>query len=202
MSSDKVHAGQGAQLKAAALLVTEGALVELSAADARQVVGYMQPTRVSAGRVVIRAGDARRNDFMALVLDGEVTVENAPGAMHESMVVSVLGPGSLIGEMGIVDGGARSATCTATTDLMLGVLTRDALLQMMEDRPAVAARLMLAIAKRIADHLRETNRKLMTLARVSKALQQELDAVHAVKKRLLDQAPPPPPARSSVAGPG
>ena len=104
--------------------------------------------------------------------------------------------------MGIVDGGARSATCTATTDLMLGVLTRDALLQMMEDRPAVAARLMLAIAKRIADHLRETNRKLMTLARVSKALQQELDAVHAVNKRLLDQAPPPPPARSAAAGPG
>ena len=94
MSSDKVHAGQGAQLKAAALLVTDGALVELSAADARQVVGYMQPQRVSAGRVVIRAGDARRNDFMALVLDGEVTVEHAPGAMHESMVVSVLGPGS------------------------------------------------------------------------------------------------------------
>ncbi|HOK12652.1 MAG TPA: hypothetical protein PK221_10305, partial [Ottowia sp.] len=89
-----------------------------------------------------------------------------------------------------------------TTDLMLGVLTRDALLQMMEDRPAVAARLMLAIAKRIADHLRETNRKLMTLARVSKALQQELDAVHAVNKRLLDQAPPPPPARSAAAGPG
>ena len=128
MSSDKVHAGQGAQIKAAALLVTEGALVELSAADARQVVGYMQPQRVSAGRVVIRAGDARRNDFMALVLDGEVTVENAPGAMHESMVVSVLGPGSLIGEMGIVDGGARSATCTATTFAHLDstvVLSRD-----------------------------------------------------------------------------
>ena len=128
--------------------------------------------------------------------DGEVTVENAPAATHEGMVVSVLGPGSLIGEMGLVDGGPRSATCTANSDLVLAVLTREAVLHMMDARPAVAARLMLAIAKRIADHLRDTNRKLMTLARVSKALQQELDAVHAVNKRLLDQVPATPVAKA------
>ncbi len=36
----------------------------------------------------------------------------------------------------------------------------------------------------------------MTLARVSKALQQELDAVHAVNKRLLDQVPATPVAKA------
>ena len=35
----------------------------------------------------------------------------------ESVVVSVLASGSLIGEMGILDGEPRSATCTATTEL-------------------------------------------------------------------------------------
>ena len=49
------------------------------------------------------------------------------------------------------------------------------------------ARLLLAMSKRIADHLRDTNRKLLTLAQVSKALQQELDAVHSVNRRLVDQ---------------
>ena len=103
------------------------------------------------------------------------------------MVVSILGPGSLIGEMGIIDGGPRSATCTASTDLALAVLTREALARLMDTHPSVAARLLLAMSKRIADHLRETNRKLMTFAQVSKALQQELDAAHGVNKRLLDQ---------------
>lgn len=183
----KTRADTNVQVKAAALLITGGALVELSAADAREVVAYMRPQRVPAGQVVIKEGESKQNDFMALVLDGEVTVENTVAAAHDSMVVSVLGPGSLIGDMGIIDGGPRSATCTAATDLALAVLTRDALMRLMENKPAVAARLLLAMTKRIADHLRETNRKLMTFAQVSKALQQELDAVHGVNKRLLDQ---------------
>ena len=183
----KAKAGENVQVKAAALLITSGARVELSAADAREVVGYMRPELVKAGQVVIREGESTRNDFMALVLDGEVTVENSVAAAHDSMVVSVLGPGGLIGDMGIIDGGPRSATCTASTDLALAVLTRDSLTRLMENKPGVAARLLLAMSKRIADHLRETNRKLMTFAQVSKALQQELDAAHGVNKRLLDQ---------------
>ena len=157
------------------------------AAAAREVISYMRPERIKAGEVVIREGESTRNDFMALVLDGEVTVENSVAAAHDSMVVSILGPGSLIGEMGIIDGGPRSATCTASTDLALAVLTREALARLMDTHPSVAARLLLAMSKRIADHLRETNRKLMTFAQVSKALQQELDAAHGVNKRLLDQ---------------
>ncbi len=187
MFSGKARAGENVQIKAAALLITEDALVELSAADAREVVSYMRPERIKAGEVVIREGESTRNDFMALVLDGEVTVENSVAAAHDSMVVSILGPGSLIGEMGIIDGGPRSATCTASTDLALAVLTREALARLMDTHPSVAARLLLAMSKRIADHLRETNRKLMTFAQVSKALQQELDAAHGVNKRLLDQ---------------
>ena len=187
MFSGKSRAGENVQIKAAALLITEGALVELSAADAREVVSYMRPERIKAGEVVIREGESTRNDFMALVLDGEVTVENSVAAAHDSMVVSILGPGSLIGDMGIIDGGPRSATCTASTDLALAVLTREALTRLMDAHPSVAARLLLAMSKRIADHLRETNRKLMTFAQVSKALQQELDAAHGVNKRLLEQ---------------
>ena len=187
MFSGKSRAGENVQMKAAALLITEGALVELSAAAAREVISYMRPERIKAGEVVIREGESTRNDFMALVLDGEVTVENSVAAAHDSMVVSILGPGSLIGEMGIIDGGPRSATCTASTDLALAVLTREALARLMDTHPSVAARLLLAMSKRIADHLRETNRKLMTFAQVSKALQQELDAAHGVNKRLLDQ---------------
>ena len=187
MFSGKSRAGENVQIKAAALLITEGALVELSAADAREVVSYMRPERIKAGEVVIREGESTRSDFMALVLDGEVTVENSVAAAHDSMVVSILGPGSLIGDMGIIDGGPRSATCTASTDLALAVLTREALTRLMDTHPSVAARLLLAMSKRISDHLRETNRKLMTFAQVSKALQQELDAAHGVNKRLLDQ---------------
>lgn len=202
MFGGKARASENVQIRAAALLITEGALVELSAADARTVVGYMRPQLARAGEVVIREGETRHSDFMALLLDGEVTVESSVAAAHDSMVVSVLGPGSLIGDMAIIDGAPRSATCTAATDLALAVLTRDALTRLIDDHPAVAARLLLAVAKRMADHLRETNRKLITFAQVGKALQQELEAAHSVNRRLLEQqtAPTAPTAPAAARG--
>ena len=181
----KPRLDESVQNKAATLLVTDGALVALSKADARKVVDYMRPHRVPVGTVLIREGQTGRSDFMALVLGGEVTVENA--VAHDGIVVSVLGPGSLIGEMGLIDQSPRSATCTAASDVALAMLTREALTRLIDDEPAVAARLLLAMSKRIADHLRDTNRKLLALAQVSKALQQELDAVHSVNRRLVDQ---------------
>lgn len=174
-------------MHAAALLITDGALVELSLTDAQKIVSYMQPKLAKAGEVLIREGETLHSDFMALLMEGEVTVESSVPAAHGSMVVSVLGSGSLIGEMGVIDGGPRSATCTAATDLALAVLTRDAISRLIEDAPAVAARLLLAMAKRMSDHLRETNRKLTKFAQVTKAIQQELDAAHSVNRRLLDQ---------------
>ena len=89
-----------AQDRAAQLLVSGGALLSLSLAEARLIVGYMHPQLVNAGEVLIREGEASDNGFMALVVDGEVTVENA-SASDESVVVTVLGPGSLIWRNGL-----------------------------------------------------------------------------------------------------
>lgn len=88
--------------------------------------------------------------------------------------------------MGVIDGGPRSASCTALTDVKLGVLSRTSLLALIETQPGAAARLMLGVAKGLAERLREGNRRLRTLSRVTRALQSELDAAHAVNRRLLD----------------
>jgi CRP-like cAMP-binding protein len=175
-----------AQERAAHQLVTPGALVELSLDDAREVVRYMQPRRVAEGTVIFRSGEATDVDHMLLVIDGDVTVESQASPTSEGLVVTVLGPGSLIGEMGLIDGSPRSATCIAATDLAVGQLSLEALMRLMQDQPGVAARLLLAISKRLSDHLREANRKLMTFTQMSRALQQELDAAHAINRRLLE----------------
>ncbi len=192
MFARKSRDDQDVQQRAALLLVTPGALVELATPDALAVVRYMRPHRIAAGTVLMREGahdepsrarDAQ--DGMSLILDGEVTVES--DSVAEGFVVSVLGPGSLIGELGLIDQAARSATCTAASDLALAVLSREALNKLLGEQPGVAARLLSAIAMRVAGHLRETNRKLVALARVNKAMQQELDAVHSINRRLLQQ---------------
>ena len=176
-----------AQQRAAQLLATHGGVLDLRPEDALKVIHYMEPRRAPAGTVLIREGDAQDQVGMMLVLSGDVTVENTIAAGDEGMVVTVLGPGGLIGEMALIDGSKRSATCVASTDVIVAVLTRDALMGLMQAQPLIASRLLLAIGKRLADHLRETTRKLTTFAQLSKALQQELEGAHGVNRRLLDQ---------------
>lgn len=173
------------QENAAYLLVTPTALADLSKADARAVVSVMLLRRVDMGTVLIKEGEVTHTDFMMLILEGEVLVDNEVASAEDSMVMSVIGPGSLIGEMGILDGAPRSATCTATSALSVAVLSREALLRLIKSNPAVAARLMLAISKRLSDRLREANRKIRTLGGLSRALQQELNAAHQINSGVV-----------------
>jgi CRP-like cAMP-binding protein len=162
---------------AARLLVTASALDDLTLADAFKVVAYMRPKRIAAGTVLMQEGEIRQNDYMLLVLEGDIAVENELPGLREPMVVTIMGPGHLIGEMGVLDGSPRSATCTAVTPIYAAVLSRTALMRLLKEEPRVGARLLLAISKRMADRLRETTRKLRTFAQMNKALQQELQVV-------------------------
>lgn len=166
------------QEKAAQLLLTRTAVAGLSESDAREVVGFMLLRRIQAGTVFIKEGEVTHNDFMMLILDGDVAVENEVASVHDSVIMTIIGPGSLIGEMGVLDGAPRSATCTASTDLAVAVLSREELLQLIERKPSVAARFMLAVSKRLSDRLRAANRKIKTLDGISRALQEELNVAH------------------------
>jgi len=162
---------------AARLLVTPSALADLTLADAFKTVSYMRPKRIKAGTVIIHEGEVKQNDYMLLVLEGDIAIENEFPGEHDSMVVTIMGPGHLIGEMGVIDGAPRSATCTASTDIAAAVLSRTALMRLLKDDPRLGNRLLLAISKRMADRLRETTRKLKTFAQMNKALHQELQVV-------------------------
>jgi CRP-like cAMP-binding protein len=170
---------------AARLLVTSSALDDLTLADAFKVVTYMRPKRIAAGTVFMQEGEVKQNDYMLLVLEGDIAVENELHGYQESMVVNIIGPGHLIGEMGVLDGSPRSATCTATTEIYAAVLSRTALMRLLKDEPRVGSRLLLAISKRMADRLRDTTRKLKSFAQMNKALQEELQVV------MNNRTPPP-----------
>lgn len=60
-----------------------------------------------------------------------------------------------------------------------GRLSGQALMRLIEQQPAVAARLLLSVSKSLSARLRETNGKLRTLAEVSRNLQQDLAATQA-----------------------
>ena len=162
----------------ALLLVTPTSLADLSPSDARVVVSYMLPKRLKQGTVFIHEGEVTHTDFMMIIIEGEVLVQREVSNSDDGRVMSVIGPGSMIGEMGLLDGEPRSASCTAATDLTAAVLPRDAMLKLIKTKSEVAARLMLAVSKRLSDRLREANRTIKTLDGMNRALQQELTLAH------------------------
>ena len=160
---------------AARLLTAPAALMQLSLVEAKIVVSYMRPDRVPAGETFITEGDMDNTGFMVLLLDGEVIVESITVSRTHPVTTAVLGPGSLIGEMGILDTGPRSASCTTATDIQCAVLTRDALETMIEEQPAIGAKFLLAVSARIAERYRDTQKKLKLFARLASTMQAELE---------------------------
>jgi CRP/FNR family cyclic AMP-dependent transcriptional regulator len=172
--------------QAARLLRGGDALAGLSAADARQVVSYMRLLRCPEGHVLMREGEALGQGFMLLILDGEVTVEHLIARRADPVVVSVLGPGHVVGETGALDGGPRTATCIATTPVLGAGLSREALRRMVSDDPEVAARLLTGLSLRMAQRLRDTGRQLRVYQQLLGAMQGEIDALQRQLQRVMD----------------
>lgn len=160
---------------AAEMLCAPTALMQLSHDEARIVVSFMKPKRIPEGTTFIREGDTKDTGFMLLVLDGEVTVESIVVSRISPVTVTVLGPGALIGEMGLVDGEPRTASCTASTDLRCAILTRDSLEDLIDEDPRTGAKLLLAISTRIAERFRDSADKLKLYTQLVQAMQQEID---------------------------
>jgi len=168
-------AGSTSAELAAEMLCAPTALLQLGPEEARTVVGYMQPHRIAEGTTFIHEGDTENTDFMLLVLHGEVTVETIVVSRTAPITVTVLGPGSLIGEMGLLDGAPRSASCTAMTPLRCAMLTRVGLNRLLDNEPRTAAKLMMAISKRIAERMRDNQEKLKLYAQLTQAMNEEIN---------------------------
>ena len=168
-------AGSESADRATELLCAPAALMRLQPQEARVVVAYMKPHRIAEGTRFIREGDTEHTDFMLLVLDGEVTVETIVANRPAPITVSVRGAGSLIGEMGLIDGSPRSASCTALTDLRCAILTRRDLNRLLDEEPRAAAKLVMAIASRIADRMRENQGKLKLYSQLTQAMNEEIN---------------------------
>lgn len=162
---------------AADMLRAPTALMQLTEAQAHTVVKYMRPLIIPEGTVIFEEGDQDDTGYMLLIIGGEVTVETLIVSRQTPDTLSVLGPGSLIGEMALFDGAARSATCTATTLVRCAVLTREALEDLTQNEPVVAAHLMTAIGQCLTERLRLSHEKVRLYSHLVRTMQKEIDSL-------------------------
>jgi len=167
----------------AELLISHTALTELSLGDARKIAQLMKTRSIKKGSVMVQEGTSA--SYMLLILRGEGVVENESLKKSESLILGVVGSGHIIGEMGLLDGEPRSATCTASTDVDVALLDRSALMQLIAQEPATGCKLLAALLQRTSSRLRVTNKKLRTLAQINRTLEHELSALNPTRAAVI-----------------
>lgn len=157
----------------AKLLVSHNGLAELGLEDALIIVRRMHTVSVSRDAVLVQEG-ASNSNYMLLVLRGEGVVHSEGLKRADALVFGMVSAGQIIGEMGLLDGEMRSATVTASTDMDVAVLDKDALTQLIAHEPAAACKLLVTLLQRTSRRLRASNRKLRLMAQVNLKLEEEL----------------------------
>jgi len=107
----------------------------------RKIAGVATEARFGAGSRIVRQGEPGNAFFV--VLDGEASVVR-PGLPSIS-----LGPGDSFGEMALLDGGPRSATVVAKTDVLCLRLARAAFTKMLKSEPEIALALLAELSRKL-----------------------------------------------------
>ena len=97
---------------------------------------------------------------MCIVNSGKVSVLKS-NQDFEKVEIATLQAGRTFGEMAVLDGERRSATCVAATDCNLLTLSKDSLDRMLLDVPATAAKVVRAVAISLSRRLRMADGKLV-----------------------------------------
>lgn len=128
--------------------------------DIQALARYFGLSELEQGESIFREGDA--GTFMCIVGSGDISVlkSNLEG---NRVTLATLHEGRTFGEMALLDGERRSATCIAATDCVLLTLSQDSLDKMLEEAPRTAANVIRAVAVALSKRLRMADGKLVDI---------------------------------------
>ena len=149
------------------------ALLEDLTAEEADTLGVLMPMlRARAGQALITEGEV--GDWMLLLLSGTVDVIKTSEAGEVSRL-AVIKQGRAVGEMSMLDAAPRYATCIAIEDVQAGVLTRLMIAHLIQDHPAIGAKLLVKLTQLLAQRLRNTSNRLVKLLRKNEVSEPEPD---------------------------
>ncbi len=131
------------------LLRKVGFFSELEAKDLAAIRDVAEVRPFQKGKLLFCEGD--RGDALYLVLKGKVKATLLAEDGRE-IILSLLGPGEIVGEMALFDvEERRSATVETLEDSELMVLSGQAFLDVMASRPGIATNVIRTLSQRLRD---------------------------------------------------
>ena len=139
---------------------------DLNEQQSQILTGIMHEKVLTPGATIFTQGERAFSCYF--ILEGTVHVQVKSDDANQFRKVATLRKGELLGELALIDGGLRSATCKVGSEkTILAELRRDDFEQILHAGNAFAFKLLDNISVALVDRLRQTSRQLMQIVNAS-----------------------------------
>ncbi len=119
---------------------------ELDDATFDNLLRAAKPKIYKSRALIFHEGDP--GGSLLMVLSGQIKITSL-AANGKECVLAFMGPGDVIGELTVLDGGARSASAQAIEPSRVLELTRSAFMNVLENNPSTALKIIEILCKRL-----------------------------------------------------
>ena len=106
-----------------------------------------------------------KKDNVLFVEGIEITKETKN---KEKILLALMGPGDMVGEMSLIDAEPRSATAVTTEDSVLLVITKRSFNEILRSDSQIAAKILMGLLKVISRRLRIIDNKIEEIRKIVK----------------------------------
>lgn len=130
----------------------------LDAGDMDTLIGELNMYEAATGQALLEEGEI--SNFLIVVVSGLVDIVKHD-AQGDPVSISHAGAGKILGEMSLIDGEPRFASCIALEPTLFAVLSRVALNHILETHPRLGIQLLLQLIALLSQRLRKTSSELV-----------------------------------------
>ena len=113
----------------------------LSRRELEHVAEIVDEVEVRPGRKLATEGEPAHTAY--------VIVSGVAAISVDGQKVGMAGPGEMVGEMGLIDGGTRAATVTAETDMDVYIIEPGRFRALLDEVPSLCRGMLVAMTRRL-----------------------------------------------------
>lgn len=126
--------------------------------NVEQLTSFMKAYKAEPGDMIIREGDT--DDFMLFIIEGRINIVKTD-SHGERRPMTIVGPGATLGEMSMIDGEPRFASCIALDATTFSVFSRDSMVKIILQEPGLGSKILIKLVTLLSQRLRATSSDLL-----------------------------------------
>jgi CRP-like cAMP-binding protein len=130
--------------------------------EINEILPYFETRYIKKGEFIVKEGEY--SDIAFVLKEGEVSVIKETIYKDDYIITDIKAGGDeFFGEVNLIDRGLVTSTIKAKTDCEILQITHNDFINMMDEKPTIAIKLLWVVAYDISSHLRKADNDVITL---------------------------------------